>query len=176
MLYLFFNFTMSTMGLFGYLMSSPMYFMNALKIFSSYYFITDSLNEICVHKRYHYIPHHILALVAIVSIQEHLNLNDINLMFFYSEGTSFIINIRLILKEENRLSFKLDLIFFSIYFFGRMIGMSSILYRFYSYKRLFYSGVLIEIMSLFWLYKWYKSILKYKLKKINPNNVPLFLG
>lgn len=164
---------MSFMGLIGYIMNSPMYLMNVLKIFSSYYFLTDSLNEICLHKRYHYIPHHILALLAIASIQEHLNLNDINLMFFYSEGTSFIINIRLILKEEKKLTFKLDLMFFSIYFFGRMGGMSSILYRFYSYKQLFYSGLMIEVMSLFWLYKWYKSILKYKSKKINPNNVDL---
>ncbi len=161
------------MGLIGYLFNYSMFFMNILKSVSGFYFIADSVNEICFNNRFIYIPHHILSLFLIVNIKKYHDLNNIFLMFFYSEITSFIINIRTIMKQKKKLNFKLDLIFYIIYFLARVIGMPISVYKTYSYKLLFYGGTILQIMSLFWIYKWTKSILKHHffLKKQDKLNI-----
>jgi hypothetical protein len=83
-------------------------------------------------------------------------------MFFIAESSAFITNIRCVLKKCKNLPIKYDKLFFSYYMVSRNIAMPFLIYRYSNYTIVYYSGGLIQLMSLYWSYKWGKSIVDYQ--------------
>ena len=76
-----FNVLLTTTSLIGYFSKNPLFYVNLAKYTSATYFIEDSLLELIVHKRYIYLPHHMISLVAIFSMWNNFPLYDSLLMF-----------------------------------------------------------------------------------------------
>ena len=132
---------------------------------STLYFSCDIYNEHATHKRYIYIPHHIFSLIF--SYKFFIN-NEVSfiritpLLLLCGEGTSFISNIRLVLKKRKCLTTSIDTIFFVIYTTLRNGVITPILY----YNRennqlIWYSWISVLCMSNAWGLLWAKSILRY---------------
>jgi hypothetical protein len=155
-----FNVLLSTSSLIGYFSKNPLFYVNIVKYSSVIYFIEDSLMEMIVHKRYIYLPHHIITLVTIFSMWNSFPQYDSLLMFFLAESSAFITNIRGVLKKRKNLPIKYDKLFFIYYIGTRNIAMPILIYRYSNYTSIYYSGCLIQMMSLYWSYKWGKSINK----------------
>ena len=102
-----------------------------------------------------------ISLVAIFSMWNNFPLYDSLLMFFIAESSAFITNIRGVLKKRKNLPVKYDKLFFSYYMVTRNIAMPIMIYRYSNYSIIYYSGGLIQLMSLYWSYKWGKSIIKF---------------
>lgn len=156
-----FNVLLSTSSLIGYFSKNPLFYVNLVKYTSATYFIEDSLLEVIRHKRYIYLPHHIISLVAIFSMWNSFPLYDTLLMFFIAESSAFITNLRGVLKKRKHLPKKYDKLFFSYYMVTRNIAMPFLIYRYSNYTIIYYSGGLIQLMSLYWSYKWATSIMKF---------------
>ena len=82
-------------------------------------------------------------------------------MFFITESSAFITNIRGVLKKRKNLPVKYDNLFFIYYMVSRNIALPIMIYRYSNYSIIYYSGGLIQLMSLYWSYKWGKSIIKF---------------
>ena len=100
--------------------------------------------EIGLYKRYIYLPHHIIALTAIVSVWKNCPIYDSLLMFFFAESSAFITNFRGVLG-----GFK-DIYIIYIYFFN-ITYFDSLLY--------FYPTDMSNTNSLVVLYNHYKKLL-----------------
>ena len=161
---MFFNLVLTAPSLIGYFSSNPMFYVNLAKYTSATYFIEDSLMELILYKRYIYLPHHIISLVAIFSMWNSFPLYDSLLMFFITESSAIITNLRGVLKKRKSLPIHYDKLFFSYYMVTRNIAMPIMIYRYSNYTIIYYSGGLIQLMSLYWSYKWGKSIVEYQKK------------
>ena len=91
---MFFNLVLTATSLIGYFSSNPLFYVNLAKYTSATYFIEDSLMEVILYKRYIYLPHHIISLVAIFSMWNSFPLYDSLLMFFITESSAIITNLR----------------------------------------------------------------------------------
>ncbi|MBI95825.1 hypothetical protein CL656_01620 [bacterium] len=133
-------------------------------LMSTIYFPYDSYLEIKKYKRFTFIPHHIIALL--ISYVFYFT-NDIKIiksgpiLLFCAEGTSLLLNLRIMLKNNNKLTKNIDSTFLFIYLFLRNMIMTPILYTLRYNKLLWYSWLLIFVMSNVWGLKWYKNIIKY---------------
>jgi hypothetical protein len=161
---MFFNLVLTATSLIGYFSSNPLFYVNLAKYTSATYFIEDSLMEVILYKRYIYLPHHIISLVAIFSMWNSFPLYDSLLMFFITESSAIITNLRGVLKKRKSLPIHYDKLFFSYYMVTRNIAMPIMIYRYSNYTIIYYSGGLIQLMSLYWSYKWGKSIVEYQKK------------
>ena len=161
---MFFNLVLTAPSLIGYFSSTPLFYVNLAKYTSATYFIEDSLMELILYKRYIYLPHHIISLVAIFSMWNSFPLYDSLLMFFITESSAIITNLRGVLKKRKSLPIHYDKLFFSYYMVTRNIAMPIMIYRYSNYTIIYYSGGLIQLMSLYWSYKWGKSIVEYQKK------------
>ncbi len=161
---MFFNLVLTATSLIGYFSSNPLFYVNLAKYTSATYFIEDSLIEVILYKRYIYLPHHIISLVAIFSMWNSFPLYDSLLMFFITESSAIITNLRGVLKKRKSLPIHYDKLFFSYYMVTRNIAMPIMIYRYSNYTIINYSGDLIQLMSLYWSYKWGKSIVEYQKK------------
>ena len=161
---MFFNLVLTATSLIGYFSSNPLFYVNLAKYTSAIYFIEDSLMEVILYKRYIYLPHHIISLVAIFSMWNSFPLYDSLLMFFITESSAIITNLRGVLKKRKSLPIHYDKLFFSYYMVTRNIAMPIMIYRYSNYTIIYYSGGLIQLMSLYWSYKWGKSIIEYQKK------------
>lgn len=166
---MFFNVLLSTSALIGYFSKFPLIYTKFIKYASVCYFVEDSLMEIGLYKRYIYLPHHIIALIAIGSVWKNCPIYDSLLMFFFAESSAFITNIRGVLKKHGTLSIKYDKVFFMYYICARNIAMPIIIYRCSDYTIIYYSGCLVQLMNLYWTYMWGKSIIKYQNKSYITN-------
>ena len=159
-----FNVLISLCGFSGYFSQNPKLYLLTANRMSIIYFTTDILTEILVYNRYTYIPHHILSITLINSIQLHFNTRYILLIYFFAESSSFISNFRQELKEKKKLTSNMDILFFIYYFMSRNIFLPVLVYQFKEYKTLIFLSFMIQNMSYFWTFKWINSILKYRRK------------
>ena len=155
---LFFNFLLSYYSVAGYIYDAPLLYLYFLKYTGLFYFTGDILMEIILYNRYHYIPHHLITILSILNVNEHGKVYMILLMFFLTESTSFIMNLRYLCKKYLCLSKKLDLTFFAYHNIMRNIMMPYVIYQFYDCKLLYYSGIIIQCMTFYWTYKWWNTI------------------
>ena len=162
---MFFNLVLTATSLIGYFSSNPLFYVNLAKYTSATYFIEDSLMEVILYKRYIYLPHHIISLVAICSMWNSFPLYDSLLMFFITESSAFITNLRSVLKKRKNLPIHYDKLFFIYYTGTRNMVLPMLIYRYSNYSIIYYSGGLIQLMSLYWTYKWGKSIVNYQKKE-----------
>jgi len=161
---LFFNFLLTYNGFMGYMSNTPLLYVNFLKRASAFYFLEDILMEIFLYKRYEYVPHHLVALAGILSIREDIPTYPILLMYFCTESTSFVLNIRHVLKKHFYLPVYLDLIFFVYHNILRNMVMTFVIYNLQKYKVLYYGGWAIQGMTYYWTYNWWKSIRNHQKK------------
>jgi hypothetical protein len=161
---MFFNFVLSYYGLCGYWADDPFTYVLYLRYLGIFYFSADIFMEVVLYKRYAYISHHLITIGSIWSIEKSYPLDLVLLMYFCAESTSLVSNMRYVLKKNNSLSPEVDQAFFVYYNISRNIAMPVIIYHFYSYPVLFFSGCVIQCMTFHWTYLWLKSIRKYKYK------------
>ena len=159
-----FNVLISLCGFSGYFSQNPKLYLLTANRMSIIYFTTDILTEILVYNRYTYIPHHVLSITLINSIQLQFNTRYILLIYFFAESSSFISNFRQELKEKKKLTSNMDILFFIYYFMSRNIFLPVLVYQFKEYKTLIFLSFMIQNMSYFWTFKWINSILKYRRK------------
>ncbi len=162
---LFFNFLLAYNGFMGYISDTPLLYLTFLKNSSAFYFLEDTLMEIFLYKRYEYVPHHLVALTSILSIREEMPTYQILLMYFCTESTSFVLNIRHVLKTYSYLPVSLDLTFFVYHNIVRNMVMTFVIYNLYECKVLYYGGWAIQGMTYYWTYTWWKSIRNHQKKK-----------
>ena len=160
-----FNFIISLLSLIGIAQSKILY-IQYLKYTGYIYFTTDTILELFMYKRYYYIPHHMISLLNIYAINDTYPYMSVFYVFFLAESTGFVSNIRCLLKQNNILSISLDMYLFVYYIFLRLILIPIICMDLQDYHLMFYSSIMIYIMSCIWSYQWGKSIYKYR-KKIN---------
>ena len=78
------------------------------------------------------------------------------------EGTTFIVNIRTILRYNKKLTTKIDITLLIIYTLMRNIIITSTLYKIRKDNYFIWnSWLLILIMSNMWCYNWINSIIKH---------------
>ena len=162
-----FNIILSWYGCIGYFSVIPLYYINKIKYISLFYFTGDTLTEIFVYKRYTYIPHHIIVLITLLNIWNNYPIYESLAIVAVSESSSFITNVRTILKEKNILSLTTDKVLYIYYNCARNIAMPMIIYRCSNYPIMYYSAWLIQCMSIYWSILWTKSIIKYQSKNTN---------
>lgn len=162
---LFFNFILAYNGFVGYMSNTPLLYVTFLKRTSAFYFLEDTLMEIFLYKRYEYVPHHLVALAGILNIREDTPTYPILLMYFCTESTSFVLNIRHVLKTHFYLPVSLDLTFFMYHNIMRNMVMTFVIYNLQEYKVLYYVGWAIQGMTYYWTYTWWKSIRNHQKKK-----------
>lgn len=161
-----FNFFITLSSMLGYFSKNPQYYLSITNKLSTFYWSSDIFMEICIYNRYVYVPHHIFSIYLVNSIRPEFNVYYILLLFIFAESTSFVTNLRLILKEKKWLIPKIDYLFFIYYFICRDIFMPLLIYKFKEYRIIFYCIIVIQIMSLVWTVKWLISIIKYNRKKL----------
>lgn len=150
------------------------HFYNKLACITAFiYFPYDTYKEYVTYKRYLYIPHHIISILIAYKSYFLKNISIIEngpLLLLCGEGTTFIINFRVLLINNKLLTTKIDTTLLILYIFIRNLILTPTLYnlRIHNYT-IWYSWVIILIMSNVWSYKWFKSIIKYynKNKKLN---------
>lgn len=129
-----------------------------------YYFIYDSVLEIYLHKRLVYIPHHMFSLVGFYMIQNVIIPYDLLriyiLLLGLLESTSLMVNVRIILKNNKRLSITLDKYFLLYYTLIRCVIYPYYLYYYFENQLLLTCSWSIYLMSLYWTIKWSKNIYK----------------
>ena len=138
------------------------FFKKMLSVTGTLYFLTDTVNEICVHKRYLYIPHHTCAIFGFY-IFYYINL-DANTIHIYGlslsimEYTSLIINIRTVMKNKKMLTLKHDLIMYINYFLIRCLFYPYIIFNYVNDPILYYASTSVLLMSIYWFILWTKTI------------------
>ena len=162
---MFFNVMLSMYGVIGYHSITPLYYINKIKYISLFYFAEDTLLELFLYKRYLYIPHHIIALTSIVKLWNHHPIYETLAIVVVAESSAFITNVRSVLKKHNKLSLTTDKVFYVYYNCARNIAMPIIIYQCSNYPILYYSGLLIQCMNIYWTILWGKSIINYKMKR-----------
>lgn len=155
---IFFNFLLSYYSVAGYIYDAPLLYLYFLKYTGLFYFTGDILMEIILYNRYQYILHHLIAILSILNMNEHEKVYMLLLMCFCTESTSFIMNIRCLCKKHLCLPKILDISFFAYHNIMRNIMMPYVIYQFYDYKLLYYCGIVIQCMTFYWTYKWWKTI------------------
>ena len=161
---IFFNFLFSLISFIGIIQSNDIY-IHYLKYIGYFYFILDTLIEIFIYKKYIFIPHHIISILNIYIINDTYPYMKVFYTFFLAETTSMVVSIRKLLKNNDNLNINLDIILFTYFVFLRLILLPIINIQFKNFYITFYSSIAIYIMSLYWSYKWGKSIYKYLKKK-----------
>lgn len=149
-------------------------FYNRLSCLSAFiYFPYDTYNEYVTYKRYLYIPHHIISILIAYKFYFLKNISLIEkgpILLLCGEGTTFIVNIRTILRYNKKLTTKIDITLLILYILMRNIIITSTLYKIRKDNYIIWkSWSLILIMSNMWCYNWIKSIIKHynKNKKLN---------
>ena len=155
---LFFNLLITYYSAVGYIYDEPLLYLFLLKYISLFYFTGDTLMELILYNRYEYIPHHLVAIVSILNVNEHGPVYMLLLIYFCTESTTFIMNLRCVCKRYLCLPKLLDLTFFTYHNIMRNIVMPIAIYNCYNYKVLFCGGIIIQGMTYYWTYKWWKTI------------------
>ena len=159
-----FNVLSTSLGIMAFYATDPYSYVLKIKYMSFLYFIMDSVIECYVYRRLEYIPHHVLSLASAISITQNHPMQFVSLVFVFAESTSFVCNLRYVLKSYDALEFRVEMYLFGYFVLCRFFFIPSIIYHLYEYKLLFYSGIFITCMSYNWGYKWARSIYYYHLK------------
>ena len=92
------------------------------------------------------------------------------ILLLCGEGTSFLINFRILLINNKKLTTKIDTTLLILYTLMRNIIITPTLYKIRKDNNMIWkSWMIILIMSNVWSYNWIKSIIKHynKNKKLN---------
>ena len=159
-----FNGLTTMLGILALYSNEPYDFIIQIKQISFLYFSMDSIVEYWVYHRLEYIPHHVVSLACTAYIQKDHPLFLVLYTFVFAESTSFVSNLRYVLKSTKSLGFVTDMYLFGYYSLCRFFFIPFIIYHLYEYKLLYYGGLYIIAMSYYWGYKWGQSIYKYHIK------------
>ena len=162
-----FNIISSTLGMCGLLRKNQLFYLQLLKSSSVLYFFTDSIMEVKLYSRYSYIPHHIVSMISCLSLNENSPYDYVFVTFFLAESSSLSANIRHVLKTKEKLHIEMDTILYMYFFFCRIIGLPYVIYNLKNELLLYYGSICIYLMSLYWCFKWMKSITKKRTNRIN---------
>lgn len=162
-----FNILLSTLSMCGLIRHNPLFYLQLLKSSTIFYFFTDAIMEVKLYSRYSYIPHHIISIVSCLSLNENSPYDYVFVTFFLAESSSLSANIRYVLKTKEKLHIEMDTILYMYFFFCRIIGLPYVIYNLKNELILYYGGICIYLMSLYWSFKWMKSITKKRTNRIS---------
>jgi hypothetical protein len=158
------NFVLASSGIILFMSSPKNIFVlkNIICNVATTYYVTDTITEIVIYKRLMYIPHHLCAIVGFNKIYYlNFDINDLRylgLMFSLIEYTSLIVNLRTFMKRYKKLLLNHDIFFYSNYLVIRCIMLPYVIYYYIDNPILIYCSWLVYIMSVFWTFKWTKTI------------------